>query len=186
VSFNFLSDFWPSWSATTFAHQAFSLAVILIIGLVIQQLIRYVAGVIQRHLASNGTGDRKERLARAKSLTTVLTASLSIAVWLMVLLALLDKLGINIGPFLASAGILGLAISFGSQELIKDLFAGLFFLVENQFNAGDVIQVQDKKGRVVAMSLRTIIIQDDETQVMNIIRNSQVGVLTRFPDKEAL
>jgi small conductance mechanosensitive channel len=181
------SDFWhdfiPEWSASAAAHWLFNVAIILLAGLLAQQILRYVAHIIEKRLASRSKGTQKERISRAKSLGAVLTTSLSLVIWLVVLLALLGKFGVDAGPFLASAGILGLAISFGSQDLVRDALAGIFFLLENQFNSGDVIQFNDKKGKVVSMSLRTITVRDEQ-DVLHVIRNSQIGILSRFPDKE--
>lgn len=182
MDISYFQDLLPAWTPLDFAHRALALAAVLLAGLIAQQILRYAAHTIKHHLSQSGDGTRKERLARANSLATVLTTSLSILIWLVVGLSILQQFGVNIGPFLASAGIVGLAISFGSQELVKDVISGLFFLLENQFNTGDVIQVNDKKGRVAAMSLRTITLQDTDTEAIYIIRNSQVGILTRFTE----
>jgi small conductance mechanosensitive channel len=161
------------------------MAVVLLLGLLAQQVLRYATHKVKRHLTRTGDGSRTERMQRANSLATVLTASLSVIIWLVVGLSILQQLGIDVGPFLASAGIIGLAFSFGSQELVKDVIAGIFFLLENQFNTGNSIQVSDKKGVVISMSLRTITLKDIETEAVYIIRNSQVGIVTRFADEPA-
>ena len=156
------------------------MAVVLLLGVVAQQALLMVASSIKKRLAEQGSGTKGERLRRANSLATVLTASLSVLIWAVVALSLLQQLGVDIGPFLASAGIVGLALSFGSQELVKDVISGLFFLLENQFNTGDKIKVADKEGVVTSMSLRTVTLKDAENSAIYIIRNSQVGILTRY------
>ncbi len=170
----------PQISPTELARGAFSIAVTLLLGLLAQQVLRFVSRLVRKHLTSTGDGPRRDRLVRANSLTTVLTASMSIIIWLIVLLVILEQMGIDVGPFLASAGILGLAVSFGAQDLVKDVIAGLFFLLENQFNAGDVVDINGKKGRVVNMSLRTITLEDEADGALYMIRNSQVGILARY------
>lgn len=185
MNFSDIRELIPSISTLTIAHAALAIAALLTLGLIAQQALRLGTGAIKRNLTKSGEGTRKERVARATSLASVLGTSLSIVIWLVVGLSILQQVGVDIGPFLASAGIIGLAISFGSQELVKDVISGLFFLVENQFNTGDLIQVNDKKGTVVAMSLRTITLQDMESGAVYIVRNSQVGILTRYRHAEA-
>ena len=175
-----LTSLLPEISAVDFAQRAFGMAVVLLLGVVAQQALLMVASSIKKRLAEQGSGTKGERLRRANSLATVLTASLSVLIWAVVALSLLQQLGVDIGPFLASAGIVGLALSFGSQELVKDVISGLFFLLENQFNTGDKIKVADKEGVVTSMSLRTVTLKDAENSAIYIIRNSQVVILTRY------
>lgn len=183
MSFEIFQDLLPHLSPLSLARHALALASILLVGLIAQQILRLVTRSIKRHLSDSGEGTRKERLVRANSLATVVSTSLSVVIWLIVLLSVLEQVGINIGPFLASAGILGLAVSFGAQDLVKDVIAGLFFLLENQFNAGDIISINDKKGVVSSMSLRTITLKDSESGTMYMIRNSMVGMIVRYPDE---
>ena len=89
------------------------------------------------------------------------------------------NLFIDIGPLLAGAGILGLAISFGAQSLVKDLIAGFFILFENQFAIGDVIEVAGKGGVVEAMSLRVVQLRDLEGR-LHIVPNGQITVVTNM------
>ena len=87
--------------------------------------------------------------------------------------------GVDIAPLLAGAGVVGLAIGFGSQALVKDIVTGFFILFENQFNVGDTIEASGKKGRVQAINLRTtIIIGEDETKY--IIPNSSITMIAKF------
>ncbi len=87
------------------------------------------------------------------------------------------NLFINIGPLLAGAGILGLAVSFGAQSLVKDVIAGFFQLLENQFAVGDVIDAAGKEGVVERMNLRVVQLRDTYGNV-HIIPNGQITVVT--------
>jgi small conductance mechanosensitive channel len=78
-----------------------------------------------------------------------------VVIWAIAGLMALDKLGFNLGPLLAGAGVLGIAIGFGSQTLVRDFLSGIFMLVEDQFGVGDVINVGEASGVVEALSLRT-------------------------------
>jgi small-conductance mechanosensitive channel len=158
------------------------IALVLLLGLVAQQLIRFVASRIQNSMRQSKEGTASERAARAETLTGVFSTAASAAIWFIVSLMALDKLGINIGPLITSAGVAGFAIGFGSQELIKDTISGLFFLYENQFNTGDRLIINDKQGVVKAMNLRTVTLKGDNGELY-IVRNSQIGLVTKLPAK---
>jgi moderate conductance mechanosensitive channel len=84
---------------------------------------------------------------------------------------------IDIGPILAGAGILGLAVSFGAQSLVKDVLSGFFILFENQFAIGDVIEIAGKSGLVEKMTLRVAVLRDGEG-VMHVVPNSEIKVVS--------
>src|SRR3954468_3119121 len=84
---------------------------------------------------------------------------------------------INIAPILAGAGILGLAISFGAQSLVRDIISGFFILLENQFAVGDVIEAAGKNGVVEKMTLRVVVLRDLEG-TMHVIPNGQINVVS--------
>jgi small-conductance mechanosensitive channel len=84
---------------------------------------------------------------------------------------------IDIGPILAGAGILGLAVSFGAQSLVKDVISGFFILFENQFAIGDVIEVAGKSGLVEKMTLRVVQLRDAEG-VMHVVPNGEIKVVS--------
>jgi small conductance mechanosensitive channel len=84
-----------------------------------------------------------------------------------------------IGPILAGAGVLGLAISFGAQSLVKDVIAGFFVLLENQFAVGDIIQAGSKSGVVEKMNLRIVQLRDLEG-VLHTIPNGDIGVVSNM------
>ena len=84
---------------------------------------------------------------------------------------------IDIGPILAGAGILGLAVSFGAQSLVKDIISGFFILFENQFGLGDVIEAAGKSGTVEQMTLRVVVLRD-VYGVMHVIPNSEIKVVS--------
>jgi small conductance mechanosensitive channel len=86
---------------------------------------------------------------------------------------------IDIGPILAGAGILGLAVSFGAQSLVKDVISGFFILFENQFAIGDVIEAGGKSGTVEKMTLRVVVLRDLKG-TMHIIPNSEIKVVSNM------
>src|SRR3954447_11123606 len=84
---------------------------------------------------------------------------------------------INIAPILAGAGILGLAISFGAQSLVRDIISGFFILLENQFAVGDVIDAAGKNGVVERMTMRVVVLRDIEG-TMHVIPNGEIKVVS--------
>jgi small-conductance mechanosensitive channel len=91
---------------------------------------------------------------RARTIADVLASFLRAAIWAVALLVVFDQLGINLAPLLAGAGIVGLALGFGAQALVRDVISGLFILVEDQYGVGDQIDLGDVEGRVEEVNLR--------------------------------
>lgn len=105
-----------------------------------------------------GTGRRNQRL---DALAAVLSSILGVVVWFTAILFILgNTFGVNLAPFLAGAGILGVALGFGAQDLVKDFLAGTFMLIEDQYAVGDVVDVGDAVGTVEKVSLRTTRLRD--------------------------
>jgi small conductance mechanosensitive channel len=92
---------------------------------------------------------------RAVAIGTLLRSIVSLAIWIVAALMALGELGLNVGPLLAGAGVVGIALGFGAQALVKDFLSGIFMLVEDQFGVGDVIDVGDASGTVESVSLRS-------------------------------
>lgn len=97
---------------------------------------------------------------RARSLGAVLRSSASIAVYTLATLVSLGEFGVNLGPLAAGAGILGVALGFGAQSLVRDVLSGIFVLVEDQYGVGDVVDLGDATGVVEAVNLRTTRLRD--------------------------
>jgi small conductance mechanosensitive channel len=120
------------------------------------------------------TGLRSERRRqRAEALASVLRSVASITVFSIATLMILAELGVNLAPLLASAGVAGVAIGFGAQNVVKDFLAGLFMLLEDQYGVGDVIDVGEANGTVEAVGLRITTIRDAHGVVWY-IRNGEI------------
>ena len=115
----------------------------------------------------------ERRRQRAQAIGSVLRSAASVTVYSIAVLLILGQLGINLGPLLASAGIVGVALGFGAQTLVKDLLAGLSMLLEDQYGVGDVIDVGDTSGTVEAIGLRITTIRDVRG-VLWYIRNGEI------------
>jgi small conductance mechanosensitive channel len=97
----------------------------------------------------------------------------------IVFFLVLDELGVNIAPFLTGAGILGVAIGFGSQTLVKDYISGILILVEDQFRKGDEVEIAKLKGKIKNFSLRKTVLIDKEG-VFHYVPNSQITTVSNF------
>jgi small conductance mechanosensitive channel len=120
------------------------------------------------------TGLRSERRRqRAEALASVLRSVASITVFSIAALMILAEVGLDLAPLLASAGVAGVAIGFGAQNVVKDFLAGLFMLLEDQYGIGDVIDVGEASGTVEAVGLRITTIRDGHGVVWY-IRNGEI------------
>jgi small conductance mechanosensitive channel len=102
------------------------------------------------------------RAQRARTIGSVLRSSATIVVGGIAFFLILDALGVNIAPFIASAGVIGVALGFGAQSLVKDFLTGLFMLLEDQYGVGDVVDVGPATGTVEAVTLRITKIRDSD------------------------
>jgi small conductance mechanosensitive channel len=125
-----------------------------------------LALTIERYLGeTDEAGDPLPRSARARTLLPLLRNAGLILIIVMVSMIVLSEIGLDIAPLLAGAGVVGLAIGFGAQTLVKDVITGLFILIEDTINVGDVVQVDQRTGTVESISIRSIRIRDVEGAV---------------------
>ncbi len=152
---------------------------ILLIAAFAFALIRTVAIGVKRfeHDVNFGTGlDALERAKRARTLGSVLTNSTTVVVLLIAALMILNEFSVNISPALTGAGILGVALGFGAQTLVRDLIGGFFLILENQIRVGDVAAINGIGGLVEAINLRTTVLRDEEGTV-HVIPNGAINTL---------
>jgi small conductance mechanosensitive channel len=142
------------WSGV--AGHAAKIALVLVLGAI---FVRIGSRVADRSIRSLGArsplreaSPRSEQ--RAETLAGVTVSLLRIFIWSVALLLVLDEFGLNLGPFLAGASIVGVAVGFGAQSLVKDFFSGFFILVEDQYAVGDVITIAEQTGTVEEINLR--------------------------------
>jgi small-conductance mechanosensitive channel len=121
---------------------------------------------IQTHLETLRLSAQAARLARLRTLLPLIRTTLAITVAVVAGLMVLSEVGVNIGPLLAGAGIVGVAIGFGSQKLVQDVITGVFLLLENTMQVGDVVKVGDQSGVVESLSVRTIRLRTEDGSVV--------------------
>jgi small-conductance mechanosensitive channel len=120
------------------------------------------------------TGMRSERRQqRAEALGSVLRSVVSVSIFSVAVMLVLGELGVQLAPLIASAGIAGVALGFGAQNLVKDFIAGLFMLLEDQYGVGDLVDVGEASGTVEAVGLRITTIRDARG-VLWYIRNGEI------------
>lgn len=116
---------------------------------------------------------------RMETITRLVRQAALIVLWMVIILTILKEIGVNIGPVLASAGIVGLAVGFGAQNLVRDFISGFFFILENQIRVGDVAIVNGTGGLVEMLNFRTIVLRD-LGGVVHVFPNGTVTTLSNL------
>ena len=140
---------------------------------------RFAASVIRNAEREIATGDDLQTHERRKRLQTVgatLRRFFTILIWSAATLMVLRELDVDITPVLTGAGIIGLAVGFGAQTLVKDIISGLFLIAEDQVRLGDVAEINGIGGAVEEINLRTIVLRDLEG-VVHTISNGEIRTL---------
>jgi moderate conductance mechanosensitive channel len=118
-------------------------------------------------------------MMRVRTLMSVLWTIAVGLIWFVAALTVLGQMGVNIAPILASAGVVGLAVGFGAQNLVKDLVSGFFLILENQIRVGDIAVINGTGGLVEAITFRTIVLRD-LSGVVHVFPNGSVNTLANM------
>jgi small-conductance mechanosensitive channel len=143
------------------------------------RLLRAVADRIPRLMPAGGEPVITEREKRANTVASLLRTVGTTLVLIVAVMMVLREIGLDITPLIAGAGVAGLAIGFGAQSLIKDIIAGFFILLEDQFHVGDVIRAAGVSGQVEQMTLRMTIVRDLQGTV-HFIPNGEIKVVSNL------
>jgi small conductance mechanosensitive channel len=153
------------------------LVLILVVALLLWRAIRLLTdklnGMLQEFTHS------VERQKRAQTLSYSAYVGATTVLFIVTTMLVLEELGMNIGPLLATAGIGGLAIGFGAQNLVRDVISGFFILLEDQIRIGDVVKVGDKGGLVEGTGLRVLRLRDFDGSV-HMIPNGTITTITNM------
>jgi moderate conductance mechanosensitive channel len=134
---------------------------------------------VERAIADSDPTSISLQEQRARTLVSLLRSVGRVVIAVITLFTVLGAVGLNLGPLLAGAGVVGLAISFGAQSLVKDVIAGLFILLENQFGVGDVVRMEGVSGVVERMTLRVVMLRD-VNGVLHIVPNGQIKMVSNL------
>lgn len=123
-----------------------------------------------------GPGTAKRQAERARTIGTVFTSAFNAAIWIIALGMILGEFGFNLGPVIASAGVIGVALGLGAQTIVRDVLSGIFMLVEDQYGVGDEIHIEEIEGKVERVGLRITQIRDKKG-VLWFLRNGEILVV---------
>ena len=123
-----------------------------------------------------GPGVAKRQAERARTTGSVLTSILKAVIWIIAIGMILGEFGFNLGPVIASAGVIGVAIGLGAQTLVRDILSGIFMLIEDQYGVGDQIKVLEIEGVVEKVGLRITTVRDKD-DVLWYVRNGEILVI---------
>jgi small conductance mechanosensitive channel len=184
---NWLSPtFWNDLVSQTVTWLISTLPSLLIISIlafillkVTNLFLRRIKPIMLKHMESGSDLDSRELEKRLDTLLGILRSIIKVIIWVMVGMLVLRKIGIDIAPIIAGAGIVGLAVGFGAQELVRDFIAGFFMLLENQIREGDVAIVNGTGGLVEHVGMRTIVLRD-LSGVVHVFQNGKVNTLSNM------
>jgi small-conductance mechanosensitive channel len=160
------------------AADAVRIALIILLSLVGYRIVKLMTRRLERDVEDEDPIDKRRREQRLRTVASLLN---SVAAAIIAGIALLMILAtfVEIGPLLATAGVAGLAFSFGAQSLVKDIITGVFLMLEEQFAIGDVVRIKDVTGLVERITLRTTVLRDVEGTV-HVIPNGEITLLSNL------
>jgi small conductance mechanosensitive channel len=171
-----------AWAITTLP----ALLVILILAFILLKatniFLHRIKPLMLKHMANGSDLDTDEIEKRLDTLLGIMRSIIKIIAWAMIIMLFLRKIGIDIAPIIAGAGIVGLAFGFGAQELVRDFISGFFVLLENQIREGDVAIVNGTGGLVEHVGLRTIVLRD-LSGVVHVFQNGKINTLSNMTKK---
>jgi small conductance mechanosensitive channel len=181
---NSMERFWPKLIdvGVDFAKASLRIVLIVVAAYIGLRLLRLALNRLEAILIRAGEMTETvpgAAMKRVRTLISVLWTIVFVLIWFVVVLTSLGQIGVNVAPLLASAGVVGLAVGFGAQNLVKDLVSGFFLILENQVRVGDVAVINGTAGLVEAISFRTIILRD-EAAVVHVFPNGSINTLSNM------
>ena len=153
------------------------LLVVAVIAFVLMRLLHLITYSMTR--AAERHSSTPAHIAQVKTVAGIVRTTGLAIIWLIAGLQILDALGVNLAPLLASAGIAGIALGLAAQNIVKDVLNGILILVEDQFNVGDTVRLAGVAGTVEAMTLRETTVRDADGSLY-IIPNSQITTVANL------
>ncbi|MBP2319822.1 small conductance mechanosensitive channel [Kibdelosporangium banguiense] len=188
--FEMTGNAWLSGAVGWLANAPLRILIILVVAFVVRFVVRRTIDRLARG-ASNGKTPRilrplkerapqtigalvsERRQQRAQTIGSVMKSLVSFLVWGLAFMLILGEIGINLGPIIASAGIVGVALGFGAQNLVKDFLSGVFMMLEDQYGVGDIVDVGPATGTIESVGLRVTTLRDVNGTVWY-VRNGEI------------
>lgn len=164
-----------------FLSHGTKIIIIIVVAFLVNRVLKVFIGKIVKKIVGNINKEASKK--RFQTLISVFEGTANFVVGIVALLMILPEFGIDIGALLAGAGLIGLAVSMGSREIIADFMSGLFIILENQYQVGDEVNIAGIEGKVKAISLRRTVIKD-ELGTIHLIPNSQIKIVAKKTQKK--
>ena len=164
------------------ALAAVRIALIVAAAYALTRIARAALNRLESLLVRASEAKEKEFGAAAKRVKTLINVLWTISaglIWFIAALVSLGQIGIDLGPILAGAGIVGLAVGFGAQHLVRDLVSGFFLILENQIRVGDAAMINGTGGLVESISFRTVVLRD-QAGVVHVFPNGAIRTLSNM------
>lgn len=158
------------------------IVLILLLAWVAMRLLRRLLGGLEERLVHHYEVEGEpptETAKRVETLTKLVRQAIRLAIIIIAALIVLRQIGVEIGPLLAGVGVLGVALGFGAQNLVRDVISGFFFILENQVRVGDVAIVNGTGGLVEQLNFRTIVLRDLQG-IVHVFPNGTVTTLSNL------
>jgi small conductance mechanosensitive channel len=176
-TFHELGSSWHNDLVDFVRHDAPKIVFILLLAFLLLRIVAFFVKRMRR-LADSYVGNT-QRASQLRTMAAILRATSYAVVGFIALLQILPLFNIDLKPLLASAGVVGLGISFGAQSIFKDMLNGVFILLEDQFNVGDVVKIAGLTGTVEDLSLRATQLRDGDG-TLHFIPNSQIATVSNL------
>jgi small-conductance mechanosensitive channel len=171
-----------SWSSVVswLSGPGVRILIILAVGAALWFILRRFVPIMVHNAIKRAKGESKEGIKkRTDTLVAVLMGTGRVIIVVVVVFMILSEVGINIAPVLAGLGIVGIGVGFGAQYLIRDLIAGMFVILENQYRVGDVAKVADITGLVEEINLRKTVLRDLDG-IVHHVPNGEIRVASNY------
>lgn len=162
------------------------IVLIIVVAIVVTLVLRAVVSRVLRRTLTLTLSDRPRAEARQRALASALRSAVIGVVWATAVITIISELGVNIGGVIATATIVGGAIAFGAQTLIRDVIAGLFVLAEDQYGVGDTVDIGYARGEVERITLRSVRLRDGEGRVWHVAHGNVMSVANLSKSSQAL
>ncbi len=182
-----LRDAWSDGVWPWMTDHGLKIVVILIVGWLASNILgKAMPKLLTRAVlgAANQEETPEEAKRRADTLSGVFSGIVTVVIFLLILLTILQELSIAIGPLIGSLGLVGVAVGFGAQWLVRDVIAGAFIIAENQYRKGDAVQVAGVSGLVEDINLRRTLLRDIDGKV-HVVSNGEIKIASNFSRKWA-